>query len=246
MPQDLRRIRDFKGLSVNQLASKSGISIVTLVQYERGKRKIPARDLRRLAKALYVEEWDINRQSTPPPAPPSTPSSTAIRGERAETLVPPKEEPVRLPAKDSIPPKPTLAQDSQIALVLSLAARLNMDQAALEGEVGKPLDKLTVQEGRLWHSNLTVRVAQEHPPQGAVDRKRAYLPEGVDGFELAYLQEKQEAGVVLHFTLFNGHTFTGRVIGFSPYQITICEPGGDEVTLNKLAIAYYRISGGRA
>jgi len=44
-------------------------------------------------------------------------------------------------------------------------------------------------------------------------------------------------------TLFDGQTFEGTVIGFGPYQITIRDPGGDEVTLNKLAIAYYRKGG---
>jgi hypothetical protein len=61
----------------------------------------------------------------------------------------------------------------------------------------------------------------------------------VDGFELAYLQELQEAGVPLHFTLFDGQIFEGPVVGFGPYHIVIREPGGGEITLNKLAIAYY-------
>jgi len=91
---------------------------------------------------------------------------------------------------------------------------------------------------------LVRRIAEERPPKRAIARKRAYLPEGVDGFELAYLQEQQEAGVPLHFTLFDGQTFEGTVVGFSPYQITIREPDGDEVALNKLAIAYYRKAGG--
>jgi hypothetical protein len=66
----------------------------------------------------------------------------------------------------------------------------------------------------------------------------------VDGFELAYLQEQQETGAPLHFTLFSSETFEGTIVGFSPYQITIREPAGDEITLNKLAIAYYRRTGG--
>ena len=48
----------------------------------------------------------------------------------------------------------------------------------------------------------------------------------------------------LHFILFDGQTFEGTVVGFSPYQITIRETGGDEITLNKLAIAYYLKAGG--
>ena len=128
--------------------------------------------------------------------------------------------------------------------LLMLAARFGVDRAALEAEIGKPLEELTQKEARSWNSHYMRRIAEERPPKRAIDRKRAYLPEGVDGFELAYLQEQQEAGVPLHFTLFDGQTFEGPVIGFSPYQITIRESGGDEVTLNKLAIAYYRKAGG--
>jgi hypothetical protein len=96
----------------------------------------------------------------------------------------------------------------------------------------------------VWNGRFMRRIAEERPPKSAVDRRRAYLPEGVDGFELAYLQAQQEAGATLHFTLFDGQTFQGSVAGFGPYQITIREPGGDEITLNKLAIVYYRKTGG--
>lgn len=243
MPRDLRRIRDLKGMSVNQLASRSGVSMATLIEYEGGRRRIPASDLRRLAKALYVEEWDINSQSTPPPPPPSPPPSQTRRGERPARSGRTAEKLVRKLSKDREPPKPKLARDSQIAHLLTLAARFSLDRAALETEIGKRLDELTVQDARSWNGKFLRRIAEEHPPHRSVDRKRAYLPEGVDGFELAYLQEQQEAGALLHFTLFDGQTFDGRVVGFSPYQITICEPGGDEVALNKLAIAFYRISG---
>jgi len=68
----------------------------------------------------------------------------------------------------------------------------------------------------------------------------------VDSFELAYLLEQKDAGALLRFTLFDGQTFEGVVVGFSPYQITIRQPEGDEITLNKLAIVYYRKAGGEA
>lgn len=231
MPEDLRTIRNRKGMSVNQLASRSGISIATLIQYEKGERQIPPADLRRLAKALYVDEWDINPRSSPPPP----------RKERPARPPRPKKKP---PKKKRPPPKSPPARDTQIAHLLTLAARFGMDRAALEAEIGKPLEELTQKEARFWNGHFVRRIAEERPPKRAIDRKRAYLPEGVDGFELAYLQEQQEAGVPLHFTLFDGQTFEGTVVGFSPYQITIREPDGDEVTLNKLAIAYYRKAGG--
>lgn len=221
MPQDLANIRKRKGMSINQLASRSGIPIATLVQYENGKREIPPRDLGRLAKALYVEEWDINPHSTPPPAPPSRPQEKPPRGKKRPQ------------------PKPLPARDTQIAHMLTLAARFDIDRAALEVEIGKPLEELTQKEARHWNGHFMRRVAEEQPPR-PIDRKRAYLPEGIDGFESAYLQEQQKTDASLCFTLFDGQTFEGTVVGFSPYHITIREPGGDEITLNKLAISYYR------
>jgi hypothetical protein len=128
--------------------------------------------------------------------------------------------------------------------MLTLAARFGIDRAALEVEIGKPLDELTQKEARTWNGHFMRRVAEERPPKLAIDRRRAYLPEGVDGFEMAYLEEQQQAGAPLHFTLFDGQTFEGAVIGYSPYHIVIREAGGDEITLNKLAIAYYRKTGG--
>jgi len=232
MPEDLRTIRDRKGMSVNQLASRSGISIATLIQYEKGEQEIHPGDLRRLAKMLYVDEWDINPRSSPPP-----------RKERPAKPPRPKKEP---PKEKKPPPRSPPARDTQIVHLLALAARFDVDRAALEAEIGKPLEELTQKEARYWNGRFMRRMAEEQPPKRAIDRKRAYLPEGVDGFELAYLQEQQEAGIPLHFTLFDGQTFEGVVVGFSPYQITIREPGGNEITLNKLALAYYRKAGDAA
>jgi transcriptional regulator with XRE-family HTH domain len=231
--EDLGAIRKRKGMSVNQLGSKSGISIATLVQYEKGAQEIPPADLSRLARALYVNEWDINRRSSPPPPP-----------REAEPAKPPQ--PKKPPQEKKPPHKSPPARETQIAHLLTLAARFGTDKAALEAEIGKPLEELTQKEARHWNGHYMRRCAEEQPPKQATDRRRAYLPEGVDGFEMAYLQEQQETSAPLHFTLFDGQTFEGTVVGFSPYQITIREPGGDEVTLNKLAIAYYRKDGGAA
>ncbi len=252
MPKDLGKIRKRKGLSVNQLASRSGISIATLVQYEKGAQEIPPTDLRRLAKVLYVDEWDINCRSSPPSPPPPSheerrarPPRPSHKEQRARPARPPQPQ-KRPPKEKKPPPKPLPARDTQIAHLLMLAARFDVDRAALEAEIGKPLDELMQKEARFWNGHYMRRVAEERPSKSSIDRKRAYLPEGIDSFELAYLQEQQEANAPLHFTLFDGQAFEGTVVGFSPYQITIRESGGDEITLNKLAIAYYRKAGGVA
>jgi sRNA-binding regulator protein Hfq len=72
------------------------------------------------------------------------------------------------------------------------------------------------------------------------DRHRAYLPEAVDQYELEYLTRVQEEGAPLHFVLFNGSTVDGAVCGFGPYNITVRQADGSEVTLSKLAILSYR------
>jgi transcriptional regulator with XRE-family HTH domain len=243
MPEDLGKIRKRKGMSMNQLASRSGISIATLVQYERGAQEIPPSDLSRLAKALYVEEWDINPRSSPPPPPRQERPAQPSRPPRPEKK-PPQEADGRHPKEKKPPPKSPPARDTQIAHLLMLAARFGVDRAALEAEIGKSLDEMTQKEARLWNGRYMRRVAEEQPTKQAIDRKRAYLPEGIDGFELAYLQAQQEANAPLHFALFDGQAFEGTVVGFSPYQITIRDSSGDEITLNKLAIAYYRKAAG--
>jgi len=136
------------------------------------------------------------------------------------------------------------APESQIAHLLELAARFSIDQTALETEIDKPLKELTQEEACRWNNHFTRRVAEEPPPKQAIDCKRARLPEGADDLEIAYLQEQQESNVPLTFTLFDGQTFEGTIAGFGAYHILIREPGGAEITLNKLAIAYYRKVGG--
>jgi len=232
MPQDLRTLRKQKRVSVNKLSSRSGISIATLIQYEKGEREIPPADLGRLARVLYVDEWDINPRSSPPPTP----------ERKSREALPSRPEGKPKGRKKPRPQSPP-ARNTQIAHLLTLAKRFGIDRPALEEEIGKSLDDLTREEARHWNGHFMRRVAEERPPRRAIDRKRAYLPEGVDGFELAYLQKQQEAGAPVHFTLFDGRTFEGAVVGFSPYHIVIREPGGDELTLNKLAIAYYRKAG---
>ena len=84
------------------------------------------------------------------------------------------------------PPKSPPARETQIAHLLTLAAHFGVDRAALEAEIGKPLEELTQKETRFWNGRYMRRIAEERPPKRPIDRKRAHLPEGVDGFELAY------------------------------------------------------------
>jgi transcriptional regulator with XRE-family HTH domain len=229
-------IRERKGMSVNQLAAKSGVPAISISEYESG-HPIRGADLPKLAKALYVEEWDIDITSQPRPRrQPAEPDSKE-----------PDKQPTKRPkpAKVSHPPAP--ARPSQIEHLLTLSVRqFGKDRDDLEQELGKPLENLTRKEAstllRQYQKLLSEARAPESPIEEKAKRRRAYLPEGVDEFELKFLTSQQEAKALVHFTLFNGEEFTGHIIGFGPYSITIRESrSGDEVTLQKLAIAYYRV-----
>jgi transcriptional regulator with XRE-family HTH domain/sRNA-binding regulator protein Hfq len=57
-------------MTVGELSSRTGISSKALQRYELGESPIPLEDIERLARALYVEPWEIKIQSDPPPLPP--------------------------------------------------------------------------------------------------------------------------------------------------------------------------------
>jgi transcriptional regulator with XRE-family HTH domain len=224
MPEDLWKIRKRKGLSIKQLASKAGISADLVREYESGTQAIPSRDRRQLARVLYVGEWDINPRSSPPP-------------QEQERAASPPRPPKARKKKEEKKAAPVPARESQVAHLLGLATHFGMDRAALEAEIGKPLDQLTKEDARWWNSHFTHRIAEER--QSPTARRRSRLPEGVDGFEAVYLEELQAAGDQLTFTLFNGERHDGTLVGFGPYVITIRQADESELTINKLAVVYY-------
>ena len=240
MPQPLWKIRERKRMSINELAAKAGVPAISIQEYESG-RAIRSADLPKLANALFVEEWDIELQSAPRPKP-ERPRERERRGAP------------RQPRTETARPKSTkkraapLARPTQIEHLLTLAENhFDKDRAALEREAGKPLEQLTRREAsELLHNyqELLSKASSEADQDGSVKRKRAYLPESVDEFELNYLTEHQEARTALRFTLFDGQQMTGSILGFGPYAITISDAKTDEeITLQKLAIAYYRALG---
>jgi transcriptional regulator with XRE-family HTH domain len=237
MPLPLWKIREQKGLSVKQLAARSGVPAISIAEYESG-RAIRSADLPRLAKVLFVEEWEIELQSEP------RPKSSPDEGRKRPTATTRPD--TGQEDRPASPRKPAPARTSQIEHLLNLVGRhFDKDRDALELEVGKPLEQLTRREAsdvlKKYQTLLTEASASDSTGR-TPQRKRAYLPEGVDQFEQEYLTAQQDAGAILHFTLFDGTKTAGRVIGFSPYSITIDEQGtGNELTLQKLAIAYYSV-----
>lgn len=252
MSENLWALREQKRLSVATLASRAGLPIGAIMEYESGTRSIDPRHLSRLARALYVEEAEIRLRSDPRPGgsqvqkqelpqEPASTSAMASSSPAANSRAP--DQPVARqriarpprPVSEARPPAP--ARASQIAHLEDLAQRLGKDRATLEAELGRPLEQLN----RLEASTLLVKLQTEIRTAPTPDRHRAYLPEAVDQYELQYLTAAKDVGSLLYFTLFDGSNVEGQVAGFGPYNITVRLADGSELTLNKLAVATYRL-----
>ncbi len=231
MSENLWALREQKRMSVAALANRTGLPVSLIMEYESGQRSIDPRHLSRLARALYVEEADIKLQSDPRPSP--TPSEQPPGPEGQPT---PKTRGKAARAK-AAPKPPAPPRPSQLAHLEILLQKLGRSTAELEAELGKPLAELDRSAVSHLLGQLQAELAKR---SAATARRRPYLPESVDEFEARYLTAAQEAGDLLHFTLFDGSRLAGRVIGFGPYTITLRAEDGSEVTINKLAIVTYR------
>lgn len=262
MAENLWALREQKKLSVATLASRAGLPIGLIMEYEAGQRSIDPRHLARLARALYVEEADLRLHSDPRPgtgqlerhtrpAASATPAQTPApdsgfagggAGAGAPGSAPPagmmrspRERSVRPPRSATPPRPPAPARPSQIAHLQDVLARLGRTQAQVEAELGKPLTEID----RPTASKLLTELQVELREGRSAERHRAYLPEAVDQYEARYLTAAQAAGATLNFILFDNSTVRGVVSGFGPYNITVRQDDGSEVTLNKLAIVSY-------
>ena len=56
MSENLWVLREQKKLSVATLASRAGLPIGLIMEYESGQRSVDVRHISRLARALYIEE----------------------------------------------------------------------------------------------------------------------------------------------------------------------------------------------
>jgi sRNA-binding regulator protein Hfq len=106
---------------------------------------------------------------------------------------------------------------------------------------GKPLSMLNRKEASHLLTTCQEMLAERKPERPKGKRQRPYLPESVDEHELVYLTQVQLDESPMQLTLFNGVTLEGTLQGFSPYALTLATNGGDEVTVQKLAIAFYLV-----
>ena len=243
MAENLWALREQKKLSVATLATRAGLPIGLIMEYESGQRSVDVRHISRLARALYIEESEIKLHSDPRPGAGALERQPPYREAARPHVEPPPPQAVR-PPRDRAPrpprpapaPRPPLpARPSQIAQMQDLLGRLGRSQNEVETEIGKPLAEID----RAAASQYLIKLQAEIKEGKLPERHRAYLPEAVDQFESKYLTEAQEAGDTLHFTLFDNTSVIGAVIGFGQYNITVRLADASEVTLNKLAIVSY-------
>ena len=131
------------------------------------------------------------------------------------------------------------ARPSQIEHLKTLLLRLEMSGEDLLRLAGKPLSMLNRKEAAELLTTCQAMLAERKPPKPKGKRQRPYLPESVDEHELVYLTEIQLDKRDMRLTLFNGEALQGKLEGFSPYALTLSKPDGQEITVQKLAIAYY-------
>jgi transcriptional regulator with XRE-family HTH domain len=252
--ENLWALREQKKISVAGLANRAGLPIGLIMEYESGARSIDPRHLSRLARALYVEESEIRLQSDARPgapplerqgrreavaAPAMVAETSPVSGAPRPAGGPPARGRPMRGRSDQRPPAPP--RPSQLAHLNDLLARLNRTPAELEMTLGKPVSSLD----RVMVSQL-LKTLQEEARKITVERHRAYLPEGVDQYENRYLNGVLASGEPLQFTLFDGQVLEGAVTGFGPYNITIRQANGDELTLNKLAVVSYARQAGES
>lgn len=250
MAENLWELRQRRNRTVKQLAGKSGVAAKNIYAYENGEL-IRMADLQKLAKALYVNSADIKIQSDPIPkstpkqAPPPRTKPDAKKPEPATAVKSVKSTATQKPPKQPAQPPP--ATEGQLDHLRTLTANTGETETAVSERIGKPLSELTFQEARTWlrtydkeNKARKAEMMGERPPD--TRRWRAHLPEGVDAFEIDYLQARQEAGDTVTFVMLNETEFTGQIMGFSPFSITIRQVDGAETTIQKLALAYYHVA----
>lgn len=258
----LRPVREKKGMTVAQLAGKTSISIRTLQSYEAGERAISPDDLRKLSRVLYASATEILEPTIPPPESPR-PLEPAPTRDAAPAAFPveaaprqpygarPEPELRRAPAgrpsvgrsaaprpsREAGPPRPPgPATQGQIEQIRSLARRLGLDDAALVERVGAALESLN-------HFGARAAIAVLRKDLEESGTWQPKIAEGPDQ-EGEYLGKLRDRRIPIDVQLINGERFRGLIEDYTPYLVRLrdAESGG-EVSVRKLAIAYYRTQG---
>ncbi|MFZ2487911.1 MAG: helix-turn-helix transcriptional regulator [Anaerolineae bacterium] len=138
-------------------------------------------------------------------------------------------------------PQVAPARPSQLEHLKILLQQLDMSGDDLLRLAGKPLSMLNRREASHLLTTCQEMLSERKPERPKGKRQRPYLPESVDEHELVYLTQVQLDGNPMHVTLFDGSTLEGVLRGFSPYALTLRTDEDNEVTVQKLAVAFYRV-----
>lgn len=155
-------------------------------------------------------------------------AATAPRSAPAPRAARPPREP-----RPSRPPGPSTK--GQMEQIHNLARRMGLDAAAVEERIGAPLSSLD----HLGARNAIARLRQELEDSGTWQPR---VGEGADQ-EGAYLGKLRDQGVSVVARLIDGQSVEGVVVDFTPYVIRLRQEDHGEVTVRKLAIAYYQTKG---
>jgi sRNA-binding regulator protein Hfq len=143
--------------------------------------------------------------------------------------------PARQPRESRAARAPGPATKGQLDQIHNLARRMGLAEAEVEERVGAPLNSLDHLSARGAISKLRQQLEESGTWQPRVG-------EGTDQ-EGAYLGKLRDCGVELVAHLINGQRVEGTIVDFTPYTVRLRGGDGDEVTVRKLAIAYYQTKG---
>ena len=174
--------------------------------------------------ALIANDGPVRR--TPPPrprlmapaadAPPPAPRPRVVR--------PPREAPVPRPPGPS-----SIGQQEQIR---HLARRQGLEESQVVERLGKPIAELDHTAAR----DAIARLRREMEESGNWQPR---VGEGQDQ-EAEYLGKLREQTMAIDVRLIDGSSLGGTIVDFTPYLIRLLRDDGTEVSVRKLAIAYYQ------
>jgi transcriptional regulator with XRE-family HTH domain/sRNA-binding regulator protein Hfq len=180
-------------------------------------------------------------RTPPPPAeayrrPPPMPPRGEMRRPFPDGAPSPRPPMPRPPRPARAPRAPGPATAGQREQIRNLARRMGLDDVAVEERVGAPLATLD----HLGARGAIAKLRQEMEDSGTWQPR---VGEGVDQ-EGEYLGKLRDRHVGVVVQLINGERVEGVITDYTPYVIRVQdEASGSDVTVRKLAIAYYQTKG---
>lgn len=189
-------------------------------------------DGRTNGEARLSASSELGRRPFPPSGPSEFRRSFGAPAAARPAPAPRPPRPAREP-RPSRPPGPSTK--GQLEQIHNLARRMGLGDAAVEERIGARLSSLD----HLGARNAIAKLRQELEDSGTWQPR---VGEGADQ-EGAYLAKLRDQGVAVVARLIDGQSVEGVVVDFTPYVICLRAEDQSEVTVRKLAIAYYQTKG---